>query len=335
MNSPRNRFHARLLFLIVLCGLWCHPSSFSETKRPLTKTDVDQLMSELSNWGRWGKNDQLGTMNLITPEKRRRATRLVREGFSVSLARSVDKETAVDNPSPFVHKMIFPPPVNSSTRFFGDTYTVSYHGHGNTHIDALCHMSFQGKMFNGFPNDRITEKGAQSLAIDGLRNGVLTRGLLIDIPQSRGLAYLEPDAAIYSEDLEAWEKKTGLRVGSGDVVLLRTGRWARRAAKGPWDATTHAAGLHASCVAWLKERGIALLGSDNASDLLPSGIEGVSHPVHQLLIIAAGVHILDNADLEALSKAASGRKRWEFLFVLSPLVVQGGTGSPVNPLAIF
>lgn len=335
MKLPRLRFSARLSTLIVFSSLSCLAVHFGQARRAMTAADVKGLMSKLSNWGRWGKDDQLGTMNLVTPAKRQQSTQLVKEAFAVSLARSVDREKAVDNPSPFLHRMEFPPPVGISTRFFSDTYSVSYHGHSATHIDALCHMSVEGKMYNGFAASRVTEKGAQALAIDSLKTGVLTRGVLVDIPQLKGLEYLEPEAAIYPEDLDAWEKKTGLKIGSGDVVLLRTGRWARRAAKGAWDATTHAAGLHASCAAWLKARDIAMLGSDNASDLLPSGIEGVSHPVHQLMIVAAGVHILDNADLEALSKAASSRRRWEFLFVLSPLVVQGGTGSPVNPLAIF
>jgi kynurenine formamidase len=134
--------------------------------------------------------------------------------------------------------------------------------------------------------------------------------------------------------LDAWEKKAGIKVSSGDVVFVRTGRWARRAEKGAW-GDERFAGLHASCARWLKQRDVAMLGSDAASDVLPSGIEGVSHPVHALVIIAMGMPIFDNCDLEALSAEAAKRKRWEFLLTAAPISVPGGTGSPLNPIATF
>ncbi len=157
----------------------------------------------------------------------------------------------------------------------------------------------------------------------------------MDIPRLKGVPYLEPDALIYPEDLDAWEKQAGVRVSSGDVVFIRTGRWARRAAKGPWDVAAHSAGLHASCARWLKLRDIAMLGSDAASDAMPSGVEGVLQPIHQLMLVAMGTPIFDNCDLEAVSAAAAQRRRWEFLLTAAPIPVVNGTGSPLNPLATF
>lgn len=306
----------------------------SPSARPKTKADIDRLMTELSNWGRWGKDDQLGTINLITPEKRRQAYSLVKEGITFSLARPAEKTAAADNPDPFVQKMTLTG-LNNPGQFASDTYTVSYHGHAHTHLDSLGHMFHQGKMFNGVPQETITAKGASKLAVLNLQNGVVTRGILVDIARLKGVPYLEAGTAIYPEDLDAWEKQAGVRVGAGDVVIIRTGRWARRAVKGAWDVGSLSAGLHASCAAWLKKRDIAVLGSDDGSDVAPSQIEGVTHPIHQTMLIAAGIHILDCCDLEALGAACEKRKRPEFLLTIAPLAVPNGTGSPVNPIATF
>ena len=182
----------------------------------------------------------------------------------------------------------------------------------------------------------VTEKGAEKLQIHNLKHGIFTRGILFDIPRLRGKDYLEPGDAIYPEELEAWENRIGTKVKPGDVIFIRTGRWARRAKVGPWSAGDEgAAGLHASCAKWLKSRDIAMIGSDAASDVLPSGIPGVSHPVHLIVLHAMGVHIFDNCDLEAVGNQAEKLKRWEFLITAAPLAVEGGTGSPLNPIATF
>lgn len=303
-------------------------------QRSATKADVERWMVEVSNWGRWGRDDQLGALNLITPEKRKRAAALVREGVSVSLARDTNKDPAPDNPQPYEHAMIIAG-ANNRGQFSADRIGVSFHGYQHTHLDALCHMFWQGKMYNGFSQEEVTQKGATRLGIDNVKGGILTRGVLIDIPKLKGVPHLEPGAAIYPEDLDAWEKKAGIKVTSGDCVFIRTGRWARRAALGPWNVSAGSAGLHASCAAWLKRRDVAIIGSDGASDVLPSGIEGVSHPIHLLALVAMGVHILDNCDLEALAKACSSRSRYEFLLTAAPIAVTGGTGSPLNPIATF
>ncbi|MFZ0592917.1 MAG: cyclase family protein [Bryobacteraceae bacterium] len=301
----------------------------------LTKADIDRLMTELSNWGRWGKNDQIGTVNLITPAKRKAAFTLVREGFTVSLERDANTKKEIDNSSPWGHVMTATGQHPVAGQFDLDTYSVSYHGYGTTHMDALCHMFYNGHLYNGFPQSAITDAGAGELDITHFKRGIFTRGVLVDIPVLKGLPYLEPNVAIYPEDLEAWEKKSGVHIESGDVVFIRTGRWARRAAKGPWDVASHSAGLHASCVKWLHQRDIAMIGSDAASDVMPSGIPGVNQPIHQLMLIALGTPIFDNCDLEALSKAANERHRWTFLLAAAPISMPGGTGSPLNPIAVF
>ena len=157
----------------------------------------------------------------------------------------------------------------------------------------------------------------------------------MDIARLKGVPYLEPGTPIYIEDLEAWEEQAGIRVESGDIVFVRSGRWARRDAHGPWATGEEAAGLHASVIPWLRERGIAMLGSDDTNDVRPSGIEGATQPVHQLTLVAMGMPLFDNLDLESVAEEAGRQNRWEFMLVAAPLAVEGGTGSPLNPLAIF
>jgi len=316
-------------FIVLSCG-----QSPAQTPRPVSAAEFDQWMTELSNWGRWGQDDQLGALNLITPAKRKAAAQLVREGVTVSLAHDAEKETAADNPRPFVHEMI----AHSGTPNAGsysDSFTIAHHGLAHTHLDALGHYFYKDRMYNGIPRSAVTAKGAEKLSIQSAKGGIFSRGVLVDIPLLKGVPYLEPGTPVYPEDLDAWEKFAGVKIESGDVVLLRTGRWARRAEKGPWPASDHLAGWHASSVRWLKERDIAVLGSDSAGEVRPTGVEGMRGPVHTLIIVAMGVHILDNCDLEELSKASAERKRWEFLLTTAPMAVPGATGSSLNPIAVF
>ena len=217
-----------------------------------------------------------------------------------------------------------------------DNFNVSYHGLAHTHMDSLCHLFYEGKMYNGFSRKEIKEKGASVLSIHNVRGGIFTRGILIDVPELRGLKFLEPGSAIYPEELAAWENRTGVNVQAGDVVFIRTGRWARRAAKGPWSVADEGmAGLHASCGKWIRQRDVAMLGSDAAADVIPSQVPGVTHPVHVLTLHSMGVHIFDNCDLEDLSAKCKELKQWHFLIQAAPIPVKGGTGSPLNPIASF
>lgn len=319
----------KILLSAVLLALAC---AYGQPKA--TKADVEAWMESLSNWGRWGPDDQLGAVNLITPETRLAAAKLVEKGVSVSMARDVEKDSAVDNPRPFLHKMLNVG-LNNPGQFVSDNYQVSYHGYAHTHMDSLCHMAYNGKMYNGFPQAEVVESGAPKLAVTAFKQGIFARAVLMDIPRLKGVDWLEPGTPIYPSDLDAWEEKAGFKTRSGDIVLIRSGRWARRDAEGPWDVSAKSAGLHASAAQWLKERDAAVLGSDAASDVAPSLVEGVGQPIHQLVIIAMGMPIFDNLDLEAVSAEAARQNRWEFLVTAAPMAVGGGTGSPFNPIATF
>ncbi|MFL2870340.1 MAG: cyclase family protein [Pirellulaceae bacterium] len=321
-----------LLFAFVISSL--AGNSLHAQVRDLTADDIDAWVKELSNWGRWGKSDQLGALNLITPKKRVQAAQLVKEGVSVSLSVIAQTEEAPDNPQPFIHTML-----NwgkgTDSQWASDNFNVSYHGLVHTHMDSLCHLFYKDKLYNGFSRNDITETGANKLSIHNVQNGIFTRGILVDIPELRGVDYLEPGTPIYPEELERWEMRTGVKVEPGDVVFIRTGRFARRAEKGPWSQKDGMAGLHASCAKWIHDRDIAMLGSDAASDVIPSGVTGIDFPIHLLTIHAMGIHIFDNCDLEALHAQCKKSKRWHFLIQSAPIPVKGGTGSPLNPIATF
>lgn len=310
----------------------------SQTPAPhkaLSRTDVQQMMKELSNWGRWGKDDQKGAINLITPERRKQSAKLVREGVSVSMARTLDMTQAPDNASPWVREMTSTGEKPTSGAGM-DKLAVSYHGWAHTHMDSLSHIFFRGEMYNGYPQTEVTREGAKKLDVANFREGIVTRAVLFDIPRLKGVPYLEPGDAIYAQDLEAWLKKAGgLTLRSGDAILIRTGRWVRRAAKGAWNLGEGAPGLHVSVMPWIKKADAAILGSDATEDVIPSQVEGMFLPVHNVAIVGLGMPLLDNCDLDGVAEMAAKLKRWEFQIVIGPLPSPGGTGSPVNPIAVF
>lgn len=307
----------------------------AQNSHTATKADFERWMKQLSNWNRWGKDDQKGTVNLITPAKVKQAAALAKSGITVSLERQLDTMEAADNGNPLTHIMTNTGENPVAGAYAMDRYEISYHGYGHTHMDALGHAFYDGKMYNGYPQSSVTKAGALKNDITAYQNGVVTRGIIVDIPRLKGIPYMEPGAPIYVEDLEAWERKTGVKIGSGDALFIRTGRWARRAEKGPWNAGEILAGLHVSVVPWLKQRDVAILGGDGASDLMPSQVDGVSQPVHFLMLIALGSPLFDNCDLEAVAATAARLNRYEFLFTAAPMAIPHGTGSPLNPLAIF
>jgi len=303
-----------------------------QAQHPLTtQAQYERWQKELSNWGRWGKEDQLGTLNLITSAKSKQAAALVKEGFSVSLARDASARKEIDNPCPIEWAMTTDTPGMVMDR-------IGYpciHGPGTTHLDSFAHVFFDGKMWNGAPKTLVTkEGGAARNSVLTMKKGIVTRGVLYDIPKLKGVDYLEPGTRIFPEDLEAWEKKTGAKVGPGDAFIVRWGKWARRAKLGPW-ANDDAAGLDNSCIPWLKKRDVAVLGWETAgySPQPPGDIPKTS--LHNFVLEILGVHILDRGDFETLSQAAAARNRWEFMIVIAPLPIPNGTGSPVNPIAIF
>jgi kynurenine formamidase len=255
----------------------------------------------------------------------------VKEGFSVSLARDVDTEKAVDNPEPYERSML---------AIGSDRFGVAFHGVAHTHLDSLAHINYDGVFYNGYKPDAavVMKSGGHARnSIINLKNGIFTRAILIDIPRLKGIPYVEPGTQITVQDLEAWEKIARVKVSAGDALFIRTGRWARRATVGPWDTSRagRRAGPAASVLPWLKQRDIALLGSDYPPSVAPPEVAGETGAVHDFALVTLGVHLFDNCDLEALAEAAAARKRWEFLLTVAPLPIRGGTGSPVNPIATF
>jgi len=297
----------------------------------MSTADVFALHHHLSNWGRWGADDQLGALNFITPEITAAAAAGVRSGATVSCARPLPTQAAPDNPNPVAHHMI----ATATEGYGADYFAIAPHGYATSHIDALCHIFHDGKIYNGYPADTVTAHGATKLGIHRLRSGVVTRGVLIDVPSLRGVEALAPGEPIFPEDLEAAEVATGVAVRTGDALLVRTGRWRWREQHGPWPIDEGLAGLDASCLAWLHERQVALLGSDGVSDVLPSRVAEVGMPVHTVAIVAMGIHLMDNLDLDDLSGTCAAEGRWDFLLTVAPLVLARGTASPVNPIAVF
>ena len=320
-----------LLFLATLTLTWVPISGQGNGSGPgpHNQAEFNALFEEVKNWGRWGPDDELGTANLITNEKRRQALALPTRGVTVSLSHNPMPNEAPDNPdSAFNHTM--------AETLRSDTIEFSYHGYGVSHIDALCHFLHNGLMYNGVPADASSvEGGCSKLGIQNLKNGILTRGVLLDIPRLKGVSYLEPGTAIYTEDIEAWLDQVGVTVAPGDVLFLRTGRWARRAELGPWQLSGNSAGVHASVIRWIKEQDVALFGSDSATDVQPSGVDGVALPMHTLLIAALGTNIFDNLDLELLAETAAAENQWSFMLAAGPIPVAGGTVSPLNVMAVF
>jgi kynurenine formamidase len=303
---------------------------------PQTVAEYEALFKSISNWGRWGKDDQLGAMNLITDAKRKQAAKLVKHGIAVSLSHTAVTETTADMPAPF------------ELSGGGSTFKYSFHSTTHSHLDAICQFDYKGQLFNGWQiKDTKSAKGCTTLDVDALKNGLTTRGVLIDIPRLRGVKYLEPGTPIYPEEIEAWEKKAGVKIGPGDAIFLRTGRWLRRAEKGPWQLFPAPpgegeAGYHVSCPAWFKKRDVAIVGADVSNDVTPhvevagevlSLTRGM--PVHSLTIVALGGIIIDALDLEAVAETAARLNKWEFMLVGAPPRVTGATGGLINLTAIF
>ena len=316
--------------LVLAVAAACSSADTQEDRNyPRNAAEFDAFFNEISNWGRWGPDDQLGTFNLITAEKRREAAALVRSGVSVSLSHNPMPDEAPDNPdTAFDHVM------GDSLRV--DTYTFNYHGYGVSHIDALCHIVHKDRLYNDVPiSMNNTPDGCGKLGIEQLKHGIVSRGVLLDMARHKGVPYLEPGTAIYADDIEAWEKEAGVTVSAGDVIFIRTGRWARRAEVGPWSLTGNSAGIHASVVRWIRDRNVAYVGSDALTDVQPSLVEDVRLPVHTLLVTGLGMNLFDDMDLEALAETAAQENRWEFLLTAGPIPVEGGTGSPLNAIAVF
>jgi len=308
----------------------------------MTRSDLDALFESLSNWGRWGSDDERGMLNHLLPEHAREAAADVREGLAISLAHDLDLHPTPETPVPAQHHMLAAGDARKESGIAGyeaarDFVGAHVHGLGVTHIDALCHMFVRGRMYNDVPASEVRSDGARRNTLLALENGIVGRGVLIDLAAGRGVDFIDGSEAISLAELEATATQQGVTVGAGDILMIATGRDARRrSADGALDPADGMVGLHPECLPWLREREIAVLGSDGISDPLPGlGIESWPFPIHQIGITAMGLHLIDNLALGALSAACAERERWTCLFSLGALRVPGATGCPVNPIALL
>ena len=314
------------------------PTRDDQRRGELTAAQFKALFEEVSNWGRWGHEDERGALNELTPDRVAAAARLVRSGEAVTLSHRLNTRPGIDNPQPVDHHMTMLADVDVGSgplRFAKDYIGLDYHNPPHSHIDAFCHVALDGALYNGKPSASLTADGATADAIDVLKNGLIGRGVLLDVPRLRNVRWLEPGEHAFPDELEACEREQGTRVGRADVLLVRTGHARRYSELGPWDTDKGKAGLHPTCARFLAERDVAALGSDGNSDTAPSTTEGIEFPIHALALNAMGVHLLDYLQFEDLATACERAERWEFLFVAAPLRIVGGTGSPVNPIAIL
>jgi len=311
--------------------------------KPWTDADVDALFERVKNWGRWGAEDEKGTLNYITAERRARAASQIKSGRAVSCARNFPVHPHPENPYPAQHHMVIAgddpciPGIKGlevSTDYIG----IAFHGMASSHIDALCHVFVEGRMYNGHPATDVKSTGARRNTIMCAKDGIVGRGVLLDLPAAKGVPFLDPDVEVTSADIEAAEKFHRVKVEEGDIVLIRFGRDKRRETV---PTTTpdgqKLAGLHAECADWLHGNCVAVLGGDGIHDPLPSGqrYERWPIPIHMCALAGMGLHLLDNLDLEALAEACKEEGRWSFFLTIAPLRIEGGTGSPVNPVAVF
>lgn len=309
-----------------------------------TQDEVLQWMTSLSNWGRWGNDDQLGALNLITSEKRAKAAELVSDGDIVSCARPITTEMSPDVTYQVQRYMVDSgegrdtdsPERKRQRRGAAEFIGLVFHGQTITHIDSLSHYSWEGRMYNDVPSSMITSReGAQSHSIENTGSGIVSRGVLLDIAKVRGVDWLPADEPVMPEDLEAAEQAEGVRVEEGDILLVRTGNYRRRIEQGATPNTVPSTACHVACTPWFRERGIAMLGTDTSNDVRPSPYPDIVSPVHIMCLVTMGVWLIDNANLEDVAVACDDKGRYEFLLSMGPLKLRNVTGSPVNPIAIF
>jgi kynurenine formamidase len=319
------------------------------------EADVLGYMDSLSNWGRWGSHDRLGTLNLVTAGCRRDAAALVREGLSVSCAHDIDP-SIMDPIHQFHRYMVMsgegladphrlPHMVGGtadqrwspSREYIG----MVFHGPLVTHVDAPSHMSWDRQTYNGYPAERINSiSGAIDLPVTAMADGITTRGVLLDAAGWRGIAALEAGTAVEPDELARIESEQGSAVGPGDAVFLRTGGGFSESSgstSGPWNWQAAKSGWSATCLEWLRQRDVALIGHDGSNDVAPSGYDsvGMPAPIHVVSLVAMGLWLVDNLALEALAETCRRLQRWEFMVSISALRLAGGTGSPINPIATF
>ncbi|MFI5621873.1 cyclase family protein [Nocardioides sp. NPDC051685] len=301
--------------------------------------EVRGYLTELSNWGRWGRDDQRGTINLITARKRVEAAQLVRTGRTVSLGRPLATVPGPRNPQPAVQFWTRSPIRRGGHA--GDFLGVQSHGHATTHLDALCHVWDENGIYNGRdPEETIEIGGANFGAIDAWSDGIVTRGVMLDVPRHRGSAFVAQNEPVHGWELEAILVEREIELRPGDALVVNCGReaWQEANPDRPYghynnaEGISEAPGLHASCLPFLRKYDVGVLVWDML-DAKPFGYD-VTWTIHGA-IHAFGLAILDNALTEPLAVACLEQGQDEFMIFVSPLVLERGTSSPVNPIAVF
>ncbi|WMN01752.1 cyclase family protein [Rhodococcus erythropolis] len=316
-----------------------------------TAEETIGYLDSLSNWGRWGDDDRLGTLNLITPEKRKHAASLIESGEIVSLSRDIDPANAdplhsgLSSTKRFMQIGEASHYLGNSVRFDGVTEFVGIEAHGsNTHLDGLAHYSWDGKNYNGFDVAENTTSiaGATKLSVHQASDGIVTRGVLLDIAGLHNVPWLDAGYAVTPADLLAAEKKQGVIVSEGDALIVHTGHVARVIAEGPVFSKDNPllqlqAGLSAECLPFLHERDICVIGSDCIQDVQPSGFTTMDliRPIHTVGLVALGLWLIDNMELTELAEKCANLNRWEFFFTMLPWRMVGVTSSATNPVALF
>ncbi|MEV4430487.1 cyclase family protein [Streptomyces sp. R-07] len=305
----------------------------------MTADDFRELYERLRRLAAGPMEDtRRGALRHLTPERVAAAAAEVRIGRTVSLAAPIETARGPDDPEPAVHRMTGPSPNDigsDALHFATDRFAMNVHGDADSHLDALCHVVFDGVLYGGVPASTVTAEGARRLSVDLLADGIVGRGVLLDIPRLRGVPWLEPGDHVTSDDLRAAEAAQGVRVGAGDLLFVRVGHRLRRIELGPWNAAEARVGLHPTAVEFLAERKVAVMGGDGNNDTAPSAVREIAFPVHVLAIHAMGIHLMDYLQFEDLAPVCARTGRWSFLCAVAPLRLAGATGSPVNPIAVL
>jgi len=307
------------------------PAQATPLPRIANDEDLEQALPYLSNWGRWGPDDQSGTLNFITHKTRMAAAALVRSGRVVPLGREVSTTTPELRDFSYTMRRYQDPLPEEAGCL--DIIGMTCHSFAFTHLNALCHVfTPEGKtgMYNGHAIDNVTDQGALKLGIEQVgATGIVGRGILLDVAEVHG-GPLPIGSAIMPEDLDAAERLHGVEAGEADIVFVRNGAGAR-------NTYGHATGLHAACLPWLKERKVAVLSSDSDGDVRPAPVSFSrwAEPIHMVGIPYMGLTLLDHAELDALAAACSAENRWSFFVTMAPWRFKGATGSVINPLAMF
>jgi kynurenine formamidase len=307
---------------------------------------VREAVRRYRNWGRWGPEDQLGTLNLVTPEVIQRSARMVRRGVAFSLAIPFDATgPQVNQPRRFnpIHRMILTGPdftTGAFTRPGGVGFTddmVIMPLQCATQWDALAHCFLDGQLYNGYDANLVSSQGARRNGIQNMARHLVTRGVLLDIPRVKGVPWLEPGYPITTADLDEALRAYRVEVGAGDALLVRTGQMAMCRQRGSWGdyAGGDAPGLSFHTAGWLHERQVAAVATDTwGMEVRPNEIPDTYQPLHQVLIPGMGMLVGEIFELDGLAEDCARDGVYEFQLVAPPLPITGAVGSPINPLAI-